>query len=62
MQYEPINYHDWLKTVTDQTLNVLWFMFCAPSDEPIADYRKAVMIQKEMDNRNLKPEPTSNQQ
>lgn len=71
MQYAPvnyrdsINYRDWLKTVTDQTLNVLWSMFYAPSDEPIADYRefygKAVMIQKEMDSRNLKPKPTSNQ-
>jgi hypothetical protein len=62
MKKEPLTYENWIKTVSDQTVLVLWSMFVSPSEEPITDIRKAVLIQTEMEKRNLLPEPMSNQQ
>jgi hypothetical protein len=62
MKKEPLTYENWIKTVSDQTVLVLWSMFVSSSEEPITDIRKAVLIQTEMEKRNLIPERFFNQQ
>ena len=62
MKKEPLTYENWIKNVSDQTVLVLWSMFVSPSEEPITDIRKAVLIQTEMEKRNLLPETFFNQQ
>ena len=61
MQYEPAFHRDWIKTLTDQTLILLWVEHCAPSEKPITDYCKAVDIFSEMQDRNLLPENMTDQ-
>jgi hypothetical protein len=62
MKKEPLTYENWIKNVSDQTVLVLWSMFVSSPEEPITDIRKAVLIQTEMEKRNLLPKPMSNQQ